>query len=377
MEATRVSGFAAAQQHIGVQQRRRFLLRQRIDLAFGDEQELQACVVAAEQGMFVEELQLTRSMLADLLESSKQMSAEKHLSADMCAAEESVTCAFNRVQVPEVSVSKEEMQQMMDSRSKRKKSAQAKAASLQVGDQVLIRDVRTHQELNGLRGVLLAFEESWRWRVRLEGILVDKLLLEKNMMLVSQSADMQEGLDELLLARRFEVEVEHASVHEVPSNASPTRGHVAQGQIIHATEQTFDGWVRVRYEARDGWMKRRSTKGLLLALLGEEPHLPTLGICDEPGLQPFEVLETCVVRSLPSTLASAVGSWSAGEEVYAESQTFNGWLKLGDGGWVLARDRTGRKALHSSTLDNLAERYAQLFDMHAPDRNFLRVFCSL
>jgi len=375
MEATTVSGFSAAQQHFDVQQRRRFLLRQRIDLAFGDEQELQACVVAAEQGMFVDELQLARSLLADLLESSKQMSAEKHLSADMCAAEESVTCAFNRVLVPEVSVSKEEMQQTRG--RKGKKSAQAKAASLQVGDQVLIRDVRTHQELNGLRGVLLAFEESWRWRVRLEGILVDKLLLEKNMMLVSRSADMQEGLDELLLARRFEVEVERASVHEVPSDASPTHGHVAQGQIIHATEQTFDGWVRVRYEARDGWMKRRSTEGLLLALLGEEPHLPTLGICDDPGLQLFEVLETCVVRSLPSTLASPVRSWSAGEEVYAESQTFNGWLKLGDGGWVLARDRTGRKALRSSTLDDLAERYAQLFDMHAPDRNFLRVFGSL
>jgi len=375
MEATTVSGFSAAQQHFDVQQRRRFLLRQRIDLAFGDEQELQACVVAAEQGMFVDELQLTRSLLADLLESSKQMSAEKHLSADMCAAEESVTCAFNRVLVPEVSVSKEEMQQTRG--RKGKKSAQAKAASLQVGDQVLIRDVRTHQELNGLRGVLLAFEESWRWRVRLDGILVDKLLLEKNMMLVSRSADMQEGLDELLLARRFEVEVERASVHEEPSDASPTHGHVTQGQIIHATEQTFDGWVRVRYEARDGWMKRRSTEGLLLALLGEEPHLPTLGICDEPGLQLFEVLETCVVRSSPSTLASPVRSWSAGEEVYAESQTFNGWLELGDGGWVLARDRTSGKALRSSTLDDLAERHAQLFDMHAPHRHFLRVFGSL
>jgi len=207
--------------------------------------------------------------------------------------------------------------------------------------------------------------------VRLEGILVDKLLLEKNMMLVSRSADMQEGLDELQLARRIDVEVEHASVQEVPSDASPTHGHVAQGQNTHATEQTFDGWVRVRYEARDGWMDEAPIN------MGEEPHLPTLGICDEPGLQLFEVLEACMVRSLPSTLASAVGSWSAGEEVYAESQTFNGWLKLGDGGWVLARDRTGRKALRSSTLDDLAERYAQLFDMHAPDRNFLRVFGSL
>jgi len=77
-----------------VQQRKRFLLRQRIDLAFGGEQELQACVVAAEQGMFVDELELTRTVLADLLESFTQMSAEKHLSADMCAAEESVTRAF-------------------------------------------------------------------------------------------------------------------------------------------------------------------------------------------------------------------------------------------------------------------------------------------
>ncbi|CAK9055111.1 Hypothetical protein SCF082_LOCUS29846 [Durusdinium trenchii] len=58
------------------------------------------------------------------------------------------------------------------------------------------------------------------------------------------------------------------------------------------------------------------------------------------GPQPFEVVfqPSVAVRSAPSTSANIISARRCGEVVLAETQTYDGWVRLHeDAGWMLSR----------------------------------------
>jgi len=138
----------------------------------------------------------------------------------------------------------------------------------------------------------------------------------------------------------FEVVPETLAVLETPSPDGPVLGTRARGELVHATEETFDGFVRLL--DGQGWMPRYAFGGpggsdTQLLPLGK-PLLLVERPLPEPSPWRFRVAfkPTVAVRDAPCVSAKVIGTKSHGEEVLAEVQSYHGWIRLvGGSGWML------------------------------------------
>lgn len=149
-----------------------------------------------------------------------------------------------------------------------------------------------------------------------------------------------------------------APVHAYPSSQSGLRCHKAAGSVISASEETFDGWIRVA-GVEDGWMQRQVDAEVVLQPVDAAGVTPvvetdsTSAATTEPGLRVFEVVlpSGLSVHEQPTELARTVGFKAAGEALHAATQTFHGWLRLATAeGWV-----RGRSKEHGVTVRLLPE----------------------
>lgn len=132
---------------------------------------------------------------------------------------------------------------------------------------------------------------------------------------------------------------QQAGIHEKPSLASAEIGGRAWGDMVVAEAETFDGWAKLAGEP--GWMLRVLQKKegpqTLLAPQGDLDKLASVELSDAPGPRRFEVVSRSgiEVRTAPSSSSQARGRREFGEEVFAESQTYDGWVRLvGGAGWL-------------------------------------------
>lgn len=113
---------------------------------------------------------------------------------------------------------------------------------------------------------------------------------------------------------------------------------------MRALEETFDGWLRL---TPGGWIQRQGSGGPCLRSKGFTPSV-ALG----SGRQMFEVIgPEALARSRPSPKGEVLRSFLPGKLLLAETQTFDGWLRLaGELGWVL-RAQNGRELLSHVSKD--------------------------
>mmetsp|Transcript_39671 Transcript_39671/g.114501 ORF Transcript_39671/g.114501 Transcript_39671/m.114501 type:complete len:602 (-) Transcript_39671:290-2095(-) len=157
---------------------------------------------------------------------------------------------------------------------------------------------------------------------------------------MSSKEDHRPSLEAQLPAQLFEVVHDSVIVYEAPSLESNMLGTKVKGELLHATEETFDCFVHLSGEM--GWVQRdmhgRHGLGRLLKPVGKLPVLACNESCDDAGPQQFRVAfkPTVAVREAPSTAAKILCARSHGDVVLAEMQTYHGWLRLADGaGWIL------------------------------------------
>lgn len=156
----------------------------------------------------------------------------------------------------------------------------------------------------------------------------------------------------------LEVVQAEAPVLQEPLPVAEELGRLSRGEHIEVEEETFDGWARLVNDA--GWVRRcmHSKAGLITFLepVGERPWLATSEISEVPGPRRFEVTVQPRVRvlSAPSGSAQVRGSKPVRESVFAEAQTYNGWIRLVDGeGWILAYSPKDGQMLHAPLFDEL------------------------
>lgn len=107
------------------------------------------------------------------------------------------------------------------------------------------------------------------------------------------------------------------------------------GSLLTAVEETFDGWLRM-VRPFDGWVLNDSR----LDPLGAPELLAASSRAPRHGAQEFEVTAGTGVEVFmePSTSASVRSMTPYGAVVLAETQTYNGWIRLADGeGWMQSR----------------------------------------
>jgi len=145
-----------------------------------------------------------------------------------------------------------------------------------------------------------------------------------------------------LSACEFRVAVPTSAVLMEPSAIGRVCGAYEKGDIVQAVEETFEGWVRLMEK---GWVYRGFVPGqggralvpvsTLLLLPAPEPTW-------KPGAQAFDVVAHEGVNvHLEPFEGSASVSWKArGDRVWAEAQTYSGWIRLADSaGWMPARTK--------------------------------------
>lgn len=149
-----------------------------------------------------------------------------------------------------------------------------------------------------------------------------------------------------------EFEVVHAEVtlRAAPTVQSKTCGFKRRGEKFKALEETFDGWVRL--VNGEGWILRNDLNQQAVAAiepLGEVWRLAAPGFADESGRQMFEVVSKPSAQTFaePAHDSEVLSSKSYGEIVLADSQTYNGWVRLSDGqGWMPSMSSDYADILH-------------------------------
>jgi len=166
----------------------------------------------------------------------------------------------------------------------------------------------------------------------------------------------------VLQEHRFRVAAEPSVfVHEAPSEDSPRFNVLRQGSCVVTEEETFDGWARLPNEG--GWVRRckRGERTLITPLEDAEeapPLLACMEVADRPGMRRFQVVARprAPVRVAPSRKARLRHAKEWGEFVWAESQTYDGWVRLKDDeGWILGYSLEDGPYLRAMLFEDVAE----------------------
>lgn len=161
-----------------------------------------------------------------------------------------------------------------------------------------------------------------------------------------------------LPTQQYRVVVEFVYVRQEAKLKSPVLGKKVHGDVVVASEETFDGWVRLVGEA--GWaikdMHGQRGVGQVLAPVGRPPTLAVPNPVEEEGPQTFEVVFSphVALRQAPSKSGTLLGVKKHGQKLLAEVQTYGGWVRLREedgGGWVLSHDAQLGKLLSCNQLD--------------------------
>lgn len=161
-------------------------------------------------------------------------------------------------------------------------------------------------------------------------------------------------------AQQFEVIVTNVPVHNRPDDEAQWLGRRMEGQSVWGEEETFDGWVKL--SSNKGWVRRArllqdgKTFEDLLKPVGEMPPLPSWEMSERPGLRMFQVVFSphVPVRSAPSSDAAPVSVKKVGDLVAAETQRYDGWVRLADGkGWMRSFSEEDGPLLMCSYFEHL------------------------
>lgn len=144
----------------------------------------------------------------------------------------------------------------------------------------------------------------------------------------------------------FKVHSKISALRE-PCFGSPVLGELPAGSHVSAFEETFDGWVHLANQA--GWAPKEVGGQEVLQLLGDAEGQAALRLAAPdfapggPARRLFEVVYEPSVRILREPRADGiiVGAVPAGGFVLAEAQTYHGWIRLADGGWMLSSSAEG------------------------------------
>jgi len=156
---------------------------------------------------------------------------------------------------------------------------------------------------------------------------------------------------------------EFEAAEDVPLRAeaghgAPVCGVKRLGGRVRATEETFDGWVKLADEP--GWAFRGEQlptgETSLLVPIGEPIATVSSNLSRMPGRQMFEVVDEAglpIFRE-PAAGALALGRRAFGEFVLADTQTYHGWVRLSDDeGWMLGISADGAVTLLNVRPDEL------------------------
>lgn len=164
------------------------------------------------------------------------------------------------------------------------------------------------------------------------------------------SKDAELVAERALPAKVFKVVHRVVHVHKKPFWDSPRLGKKMHGRLVVAAEETFDGWVRLVREP--GWMLKdmrgQRCEGVLLEPQGDTPILAVPEVVWDPGPQKLEVVfePHVAVYAAPILTAEPVGLRRRGEEVHAEMQSYNGWVRLAsNAGWMQSYSADGERLL--------------------------------
>lgn len=144
-----------------------------------------------------------------------------------------------------------------------------------------------------------------------------------------------------LKPKRFQVIRFDAIVYEEPVLDSPALGIKKINDYLSTEEETFDGWAKLA--GAPGWVQRCACKQgvveMFLAPAEQMAPLATWDVSEQPGPRRFEVVfgPRVIVRATPSLAGKQRDSKRLGEFVSAESQTYDGWVRLANStGWMLS-----------------------------------------
>jgi len=190
----------------------------------------------------------------------------------------------------------------------------------------------------------------------------------------SSSSSSGAGIDECvgMVVQEFKV-LADVPIRVRPDLDAAVCGRIYPGKCIMATEETFYGWVRLAQEA--GWvlrdMRGREGLGTVLTPMCELKRIAMPKPAREVGRQMFEVISESglLVQSAPTAHAEVIDRKCYGEVVLAESQTYDGWVRLSDGeGWMLCVTPNGCRLLQNMCVA-LTEREAVEPDVLSPAGN--------
>lgn len=173
----------------------------------------------------------------------------------------------------------------------------------------------------------------------------------------------------------FEVLDLEVPVLAAPSPLAAEIGRWPQARVLWLEEETFDGWAKLAHEVPtfqspsahpsrlEGWVRRsmRCEEGIVEFLRpvgGQSMMLPVMELSDEAGPRRFEVAchGRVPILAAPHSTAQAKGARAFSASLWAESQTYYGWVRLKDSeGWVRAWGPNAELLMHSPLFEGLAE----------------------
>eukprot|EP00411_Alexandrium_monilatum_P084227 CAMPEP_0175716472 /NCGR_PEP_ID=MMETSP0097-20121207/43165_1 /TAXON_ID=311494 /ORGANISM="Alexandrium monilatum, Strain CCMP3105" /LENGTH=686 /DNA_ID=CAMNT_0017024023 /DNA_START=132 /DNA_END=2188 /DNA_ORIENTATION=+ len=150
-------------------------------------------------------------------------------------------------------------------------------------------------------------------------------------------------------------------VHMEASADSEELARIPCGERVDVEEEDWAGWARIVCDA--GWVRRcaRSQKDGLVTYMRPVvtlPYLACMEVSERPTRRPFEVVHQpyVYIRAEPSTSAEVKGSAMCHKIIWAESQRYDGWVRLTDSqGWAPSVSRSGEKLLHALLFTELTE----------------------
>eukprot|EP00913_Durusdinium_trenchii_P000143 g129.t1 len=206
-------------------------------------------------------------------------------------------------------------------------------------------DAEAAQRFAGLRDALRSTgTAALNERLRAAG---QKVFAAETIAALKARVDLEEMcliINPRLPRQRWEVTHDLAMVRDAPSLGARAVARKDKGQIVESVEETFDGFLKLPDQA--GWCaKDKDCQGklgigqLLKPLGSSRPVMASETLATSAGPQPFEVVfqPSVAVRSAPSTSANIISARRCGEVVLAETQTYDGWVRLHeDAGWMLS-----------------------------------------
>lgn len=176
-----------------------------------------------------------------------------------------------------------------------------------------------------------------------------------------------------LPTQEYKVVHDFVYLRQEPSLHAPILGKRQRGDTFHASEETWDGWVKLHgqpgYIIKDmgglsGIGKVLSQLGRAVPLVLPEPQGSPEPLTFEVVYQPF-----VAVRTGPSKTRPIQGTRKFGERLRAESQGYGGWVRVvqeDGGGWMLTLDDELGQLLACKTVD---ERRKQVSALRHADHN--------